>query len=389
MRITGTLQSIFVALLVSIIGISGIRYSAHAQLTAAPPQQNCYECALPKAPNMMTNTSADIIFKDGATLNNVTSVKRVLKERYDQKVQALAVKFLRDGVCRDTVLFFGDLREIQIKGLGIGGATVATPIYPAREFFLNNKVELPPASFLEITPMLGYGGSQESQRNTGFNSIYYGAEAAVAPFGRLLGNQFALVLGGGITMENSRMRFPLFGQLRFTFLGAPRIEQVGLMIPNECTFRMRDRTKPSELAFEPFTTKTSDSLLAAGYVEVPVSDQRDSLVYFARRRAEIRDALRPFLFVEGGPILNGNFEGAGRNPSVNPNDYNQYHLGAGAGLPLWDVFVLELQYRYMRLNVRTPCPTCPPTPANPDEFFIQNTNAVHSILLKAGYRLEW
>ncbi len=349
----------------------------------------CYECALPKGPKTDLSSSADITFHKGEALNHVTSVKRILVKRYDQNVQALSVRYMRDNVCRDTTLFFGDVKAIVIQGLGMGGATVSTPIFPAREYFLDQRVELPPANFFELTPMIGYAGAQdEAMRNTGFDNIYYGLEALVAPFGRMLGNQFSLGIGGGLFQENSRTRIPLFGQLRYTFVGAPRVEQVGKMLPGPCTFRQRDLNKITE-SYQPFDPHLTDSLSAAGYVEVQTSEQRDSVVYYIRHRAEVRDDFRPFLFVEAGPIFNSNFDGAGKDPSINPEDYSQYLLGAGIGLPLWNVVVLELQYRYMRLNLRTPCPTCPPTTNDPDHYYFLNTNSAHSILLKAGYRLEW
>ena len=115
---------------------------------------------------------------------------------------------------------------------------------------------------------------------------------------------------------------------------------------------------------------------------------RDSTVYLVREKKMVSDGFRPFLFVEGGIILSAGFDGAGRNPSLNPDEYGEYFLGGGAGLPIADFLTISLAYRYLRLNLRTPCPTCPPElTGNPDNFFIQNTNRAHSVLLKFGVKV--
>jgi len=95
-------------------------------------------------------------------------------------------------------------------------------------------------------------------------------------------------------------------------------------------------------------------------------------------------------WIEGGPMFNGGFDGAGRSPSVNADDYGQYVLGAGVGLPFADIFFVGLGYRFMRLNVRTPCEVCPPPlGGGDDKYFVTNTTEVHSVVLKLGVHLPW
>lgn len=349
----------------------------------------CTECPLPQGPKTDINSSADLTFAKGEALNHVTSIKRVVIDHLGLPTQALAVRYMQGTACKDTTVFFSDVRRVVLQGLGIGGATISTPIYPAREFFRQEPLQNGLANFLEITPLLAYGGRAEnSLRNTGFDDIYYGVELCVAPFGRMLGRSFQLGIGAGVIRENSRLRVPVFAQLRYTFAGALHEQRTSELVPGPCVFRKRNPNSIDD-TFEPADSAFADSLIRAGYAELRSADTRDSTVFICSRVEETQGDLRPFLFVEGGPVFNGGFDGAGRDPSANPDEYGQYVIGAGAGLPIFDRFVVQLQYRYMRLNVRTPCLTCPPSPSDPNNFFIVNTNKVHSVLLKLGYRFEW
>jgi hypothetical protein len=348
--------------------------------------ENCYECPLPKAPGQKQNY-ADILMKNGAVLYNAISVKRIITEKFGLSVQGLSAHFLNNGICTDTVLILSDVRELRIGGLGPNGGTLATPVFPAREFYYLKPAIKAPNSFLEITPFLLYAGSDESARNIGFD-MGYGAEAIVSPFGSLLGEQWNLALQGALLMENGRMRFPVGGQIRFTFLGAATEINAAEIIPGPCKFRLRDTTDKTVFRFEP----AADVPFSPEYEELTTTEKRDSTVFFGRKKIMQRDKFRPFLFAEGGLILNGTFDGAGRNPSVNPDDYGQFYAGIGLGMPLpfAEFITVSLAYRYMRLNLRTPCPSCPPAQSgNPDNYFFQNTNISHGIMLKLGYRLEW
>jgi hypothetical protein len=129
------------------------------------------------------------------------------------------------------------------------------------------------------------------------------------------------------------------------------------------------RAEPSDTAFH----------LSSNQTEV------DSSIYYFLDRQIIVTGLRAFVFGEGGIIFNGGFEGAGSEPSLNKEEYSQYYVGGGMGLPLFDWATISLAYRFMRLNVRTPCAYCPP----PTDFYVVNTASVHSLWLKFGLRWEW
>lgn len=347
----------------------------------------CYECALPKSPGQKQNF-ADIVLRKGTIFYNVTSIKREVDQRYSQAIQSVRIRYQRDSVCMDTLLTIYDIKELRISGLGPNGGTLATPVYPAREFYYTKEPIPLPTSFIEITPILTVSGSDKSKRSIGYDVPAFGGEAVLAPFGSLLGERLSLGIGGGMFLDADRLRFPVFGHLRFNFKRTAKLTQSVSLLPSPCKFRLRDTTNKIYVTFEPPATVP----FSKDYIEKTSVETLDSTVFIGYQSVYENPEFRPFLFIEGGPIFNSKFEGAGATPSVNSGDYSQYFIGAGAGapLPFADFITVSIGYRYMRLHVRTPCPSCPPSQSgNPDSFFFLNTNTTHNAILKLGWRLEW
>lgn len=368
--------------------ICGILLCALCATSTAQTKENaCAECALPKAPNHMVNY-ADLVLKNGRYLYNVVSLKRTTIQRFNTELQAVKVSMLTNGVCSDTTVATSDIRRVQITSLGPGGGTISTPIFPAREFYSTTHVERFPSSFLEVTPTVFITGNGESVRNVQFGNPLLAGEFLVAPFGRMLGESAQLALGASVFWEGGRMRVPAIGHIRYTLFGAPRDEVSTAILPNACTFRRRDTSSIADIVFEP----ASAVPVSAEYTEVTSNEERDSTVFYVQRQTQTRSDFRPFVFAEGGIILNGSFEGAGAMPSLNSEDYGQYLLGVGIGAPLpWVPWLTaSIGYRYMRLNLRTPCASCPPEQTgNPDNYYFLNTNQAHGLFVKFGARLEW
>jgi len=314
----------------------------------------------------------DVIFRNGPPLRHCLSATRTTVDVFGQREQGLRLTYRSGTTCVDTTVRIQDVQAFSMAGIGIGGQPLLVPVYPAREFYRETGVTGVTPGLFEITGLIGYGGRDESTREAGFDNVYYGAEALISPFD--LANGLKLAVGGGIFLERGRTRFPVQGHLRWEFLGSKHLETSEDFVPGPCRFR---------LPTEPPEPSPGDD-----YIETGLDGVRDSTVYLVRRKTVTENAFRPFLFIEGGLIFSAGFDGAGRNPSLNPDEYGEYFLGVGAGLPLWDPLTLSLAYRYMRLNLRTPCPTCPPDVTNdPDRYFIVNTNKAHTILLKLGVRL--
>lgn len=357
-----------------IVLLSCLALHSLPSLKAQMLKSKCAECQLP-ATRSMRDTVMDIQFRDKTLLSNCVSVKREMIEINGNKQQALRLRFLKSSGCSDTTVMAHQVEYISTGSLGLDGNPFTIQVLPAREFLSSLDTSDIPANFIELTGNLGYGGNDESSRAIGFGSIYVGGELLVAPFGTLLGRKFSLALGGGAFLEGGRMRIPAIGHLRYTLLGEAHYETVYEFVPSACQFGAT-----GDRHIEP----------GSGYTEVQSPTATDSTVYFYRKNSIVQDNFRPYLYAEGGIIFNHSFDGSGSEPSINANEYGQFLLGGGIGLPFAGIFTASLGYRYMRLNLRTPCLTCPPVPnGNPDEFFVVNTNSVHSILLKLGVHFDW
>lgn len=282
-------------------------------------------------------------------------------------LQAYRLSYPDAAGCKDTVVL-ADHAASLVMGLTLGKTPpLHVPLLPVAEYVRTTEPHIA-ASWAELGAMLLYGGSDESaEPKIGFGSIAYGAEALVAPFGTMLGTNLSLALGGGALIEGGRLRFPVMGHLRYSFAGTTVRESARYM-PDPCSF-----------ACGPMT----DTIAAPkGAVRKPGPDSVDRAAILVRETVAERDEHAPYLFVEGGPIFNGSFEGAGPDPSVNPDDYGQWLAGGGAGLPITTWLHAQLAYRYMRLNLRTPCVQC-------TEVYQVNTNAVHAVLLRVALHWGW
>ena len=337
--------------------------SATSVAVAQEASGDCRECPIP-APEGRNDTLMDARFRDGTTLQNVVSARRVLMREFGEERQGIRMRWYDEGTCRDTTLPVENVLSFSIGGLGIGGQTLVVPVRPAREFFRDQGEVAPSTRFIELGGLVGYGGPDESTREIGFNSVLFGAELLVAPFGDLRGERLALALGGGISVESGRIRYPLLGHLRFTLAGAPEVLSAERLVPNPCQFG-----REGEIAA---TVRDEGDLR-----EVPRSAELDSTVYYLREKEVVSGSFRPYLYLEGGLYFDGDFEGAGDEPSVNPEEYDEYLLGGGLGLPVGPLSI-ALGYRYSRLNLRTPCPAC-------EEKMVVNTNNVHGAVLKVGW----
>lgn len=335
---------------------------AHAKVA-----DTCRECALP-VPEGRRDSVMDVRLDDGRTLRNVISARRVIISAFGEDRQALRLQWIDRGVCVDTVVSIENVTSFSIGGIGIGGQTLIVPVRPAREFYRDQGEISLSSNFIAIDGLIGYVGPDESTRAIGADNIMFGGEALIAPFGDLLGENLALALGGGVSIDAGRLRFPIEGHLRFTLPGSDRIVASQSLVPSPCHFgRPGDR---------PIAPPSGDDLQ-----EIRTGGSADSTVYYIREKLVDKGSPKPYFYVEGGIFLDGGFEGAGDEPSVNPEEYGEYFAGGGAGIP-FGIVALSLGYRFNRLNLRTPCPAC-------EEKFVVNTNRVHEVVLKLGLLLPF
>lgn len=350
------------ALFLFVVLFAGIPVSAQTPNPCAP-------CSLPCTPGV-NDTLMDAWLQDGRVLHNVRSIRREFVKAFGTNEQAVRLFLSTGSGCRDTLLRVADVMHLEYGGIGALGAPRSIPVLPAREFFRTRSSEIKyPLNFVEITPIMGYGGSDTSSREVGFSSVYGGLEGLIAPFGSFFGQDLSLALGGGFFLEGGRMRFPVMGHLRWTFGGSPQTREVFEYRAGPCQFGCDD-------------TDENFPAPGDGFVERISLGPKDSTV-IAVQDAEITSGtFRPFLFIEGGTIFDGDFEGAGVEGAINKEDHGPYFYGAGLGTPIGSFLTLSLAYRRMQLHLLTPCETCP-------DKFIVNTNRAHTVLLKIGGRFTW
>ena len=287
-----------------------------------------------------------------------------------ETVQAYRLYWRDASGCKDTVIQAAHV-EALVMGITLGKVPpLYVPVLPVREY---QSITEPDArtSWAEIGPFLGYAGSDDSEERPekiGINTFYFGADVMVAPFGSLLGDQLSLAVGAGILSEGGRLRVPAVGQLRFTFTSTD-VKTSVRYDPSACQF---------QCAGESADTIKVDSAFQLR----PGPDSVDPTVVLLREQIAERNDRAPYLFAEGGWIFDTGFEGSGAEPSVNPDDYAQFLLGGGGGFPILPWLHVQLAYRFMRLNVRTPCENC-------NELYQVNTNIVHSALLRVVYHIDW
>lgn len=334
--------------------------------------QDSLDCPLPRHPDIKViskGETLDIFFKDDRPpIYGVFSIKRETITKYGRLLQSIRVKRKNESQTIDTVLLLDDVSELKASSLGAGGQTLVVPVLAAREFYKPDNISTLKPNFLEARFQVGMFGNDESNSKSGFKSPLIGMSALVSPFGQSFGETINLSLGAGIFMESGRMRIPVFGNLRWTFMGAIREEEYYNYYPSPCKFGIKGESpiRPSDKTME----------------EVPAKEKVDSTVYFQKNRRLIKDKFRPFAFVEAGPILNGSFEGSGKEPAVNSNDYSQYYYSFGLGMPIFDYLVASLAYKYQRLNLRVPCQAC-------NDTFILNTNVSQGLELGISLNLNY
>lgn len=328
----------------------------------------CTECPLPGGKRGL-DTTMIVHFRSSAMLPNCCSMSRTMVASYDGQQQGIRFAFCdQHGGCTDTTVSVTDVEYVRRGGLGGSETPMRITVHPVREYHRVLYTHVP-TSFFELAGFAGYGGKDESARRIGFDNTYFGAEALIAPFGSLLGSTVSLALGAEWLSEAQRSRFPLFGQLRWTFYGSRRIVSRDRYVPDPCTFDYALRLPAPAPA-------------GADYIEHFLQPPLDSSAILIRERDLFAPDFRPFLFVEAGPILNGSFDGASGVDPINPEDEGQFFIGGGVGTPLFDVLTVSLAYRYLRLNLSTPCQAC-------ETRTVININEIHSVLLKLGFHFDW
>jgi hypothetical protein len=331
--------------------------------------QPCQDCPLPTR-DRLSDTTVYVLLRDRIRIEQCRSLVRTFLP--DGGTQAVRIQYRVGEKCRDTVVPITEVAEIGTVGLGLSGQPRVLPILPVREFERRNRPPDPSARFIELSILGGVAGKDTSQRRVGSAQVFPAVEATIAPFGTLLGKRWSLGLLVAASSDGSRWRIPLGGHLRYWFAPQGELVQIARYRPDSCTFN-----------------ESTPFVASDDYRERPTPYQRtDPSAAYVVDYIERSSGWQPFVFAEVGGMLNTGFRGAGSSPSLNPEEYNQWFVGGGIGTTAWHWLALSIAYRYQRLNVRTPCAVCPPTPDQPDNYVV-NTAHVHSVILKLGIHVRY
>ncbi|MBS1904587.1 MAG: hypothetical protein JSS75_12840 [Bacteroidetes bacterium] len=339
-----------------------------AAVVARSQTNDCEPCKRPGAMASFSDSTMDVQFSDGTLLRGVRSANRTIMSVGGLDRQAIRLTYLEGGRCHDTTVDAAFVSSFLHEGIGGTHDPLRYPVLPAREVF-NHTLTKDERSFVEFTGLVGYGGSDTSGRKIGFTSTYFALEAIFAPLGDALGDHFTAAVGGGALFEGGRTRFPLYLQLRYDLFAHGQYQTINTFLPDSCAFRT-----PLGL---------TAAVASDGYEARPTGSAEDSSVILQEDHVLIRPSFRPFAYIEGGTLFDSKFTGSGTPDNVvNPEARKPILLGAGIGVPIADILILTLGYRYMQLHLATPCEECV-------DRSVINRNTVHSITLKGAYRLSW
>lgn len=372
-----------IALLLAVVGPFALRSQAQESSGRGIPCREPWD-SLRRVDRTSGVTSPLRLGRDGPI---VTSAERILVvDSAGRCRQRLRIN-RAESAKNDTMAFrAGKDTIIVTRTIGGGGSgQTVIALKAVREYLGLADVESDRLS-LELAGNVLVGGEDTSERRVSFHHLAYGGVFALH---YRLSPTFSFSLGGRALLESvrdsaDRLRFPIVAGVEVCVASwgggtSERCEYVTeSTVSAPCQFQAVIRAPrvhpPSDLQEVTPTAFRSDP---------------DTTVYLHRERTSLPPFWRLVVYAEGGPVLNGSFEGRGASPSLNPDDYGQWLLGGGAGIAAGPIrwflpnafVVLRVGYQRMRLNLRTPCPVCA------GEYLV-NSNISNAVLLQLGLRIQ-
>lgn len=313
------------------------------------------------------DTRMNIVLRDGTLVEDVLGIRRDFCQTRTGLVQGIRLQYISGDSVRDSVYRVNDVVRYSSGGIGGTHAPLSRNILPVREFQKVDEIT-PMMNVVDANATISYAGPDDSQREIGADNLLYGVKANVSPFGGLLGQQLTPAIQLGAVGESGRWRLLLGGQFRYNLISGREIVDTIKYYPNACNFAFPGKNIPVHPA-------------SNDYEEVSSYGERDSTAILLREKGEYTTGFRLDAYAEAGTMFNTDFEGAGRSPAVNEDDYGQWYAGVGV-MATFDWFFVGLGYSYYKLSVRTPCENC-------QDLFLVNTNDTHTVELRLGYALWW
>jgi len=270
--------------------------------------------------------------RGGLLVERVRRITRETIHQGDRPRQGLHVWYGAGDRCRDTIIAANE-------ALLLRQGSVAIPILPAREFVCDELLSTN-TLFVGGGALLTHAGAEieepeiGSGKEGGFDQLIPGLHLLA---GGPVMKDVEIALGGEVFRMHGRIRIPVFAHLRWRPFGGMRTESTLHYVPSACQFM-----GPGDKGLEP-----PRSLCApAG-----ASGAGDSTVYVVEERRPVPIPFSPFLYGEGGFILNGGgYVAIEQGPSLNNRVPVRNIIGAGVGIPIIYPVVITLGYRYSSLN---------------------------------------
>lgn len=325
-----------------------------------PPQGCVYDTTLSKTLN------GEILYKNGSVHQNCISFKRLLPVAGKQRAELT----FADGT--KEIRFIDELDALVYSNLGPGCQSLIFPIYPAREFYIDFvKRSTVKRGYLEISPFLCYDLYYHGED---FDRMLYGVEILIAPFDYLLGDHLSFAVGTSPFFEKMRTRVPIKAELRINFFGKGQTDVIYDYYPHPC--KIRDPRNANDVLSNETLSNLLKNCEPEPIKEAAYTNVDSSVVFYPQCTRPNKRWNEPYFFLESGIIIDLKFDGSGKSPSVNPEDYGEYLIGAGLGTVLWNILDIKFGYKYLRLNVRTRCSQC--------EKYYVNSDDVHSVFFQLG-----
>lgn len=310
-------------------------------------QTDCYD----------ENTSLIVVKTDGEILRNVYSLRRLPPIGDLQEVEV----FFDEEEIRSEIFDIDSLDYMSYESVGPGCQPLRYPIRKCRVYWEILDVEEKKTGIPLFVELGGAAMYDLYSDRDDIESLLYGGEASLGVF---LSEKVGLAAGAGPLIEGDRYYFPAKGEIRLYPWGRSNesiLKRLGGrygFTPSACRF-INPRDTNSVVIPEP------EEVGKRKWRKDPVDGEIDSTVIYSPLSPTVilkehGDVCKPYLYVEGGYIFDGDFEGARKSAQdpyevINPEDYGQYLFGVGIGSNFFKFFNVSVGYRYMRLNFQTEC----------------------------------
>lgn len=305
-----------------------------------------------------SNSTFKVLFKDGKSKYGGVGYARLPIGK--DNIQKILVCF-EDNT--EETYQISEVESFVFSSIGPGCNPIVIPVLPAYIYYLRDDggekiIENYDKFYIDL---FGSAIYDFKSSNKNFKTFLYGGEVLLG-FG--ITRNLSIAFGAGIVIEDKRNYFPIKAELRYhLFVDDPTKNLINYKMrfyPDNYNCKIRD-----PYLQEDRSNSLPDQFNKEMIVPLDLGTELDSTVYWVpdiviQKTEGTKHIIKPYLYAEGGLVLDGSFDGAGKesqNPyiTINPDEYSEFMFGIGVGAYFWDFLNVSLGYRYLRLNYRQPC----------------------------------